>query len=339
MAKLLIISDLWRPFPGGAEAYIARVADALHERGHDIHILTSYAKAKSSLPMTIADIGVNERYSEGLDLLQNFILDYAPDLVLTHHFFAGAFERLWSLIEQPFIEIVHNRQRHPDAALAIFNSRFTANKCGYRPETDIVMLPPATPDCVACFKPGCRLVGNHGHGQQWHDGKPNWKEVDRDCIGHIKPLGGKGIDLTYKLARIMPERKFLILRGEWQDGEKIERYDNVEFMEPVDDIREFWARCRLLLMPSLSEDAGTCPQEAALNGIPCISSNVGGLPETNFGGITLPPDDPYPWITEICKLDHAQYYKEVVVREWLFIETLDFPAQFDALEKRIRGLV
>jgi len=112
----------------------------------------------------------------------------------------------------------------------------------------------------------------------------------------------------------------------------------VEFMEPCDDIRDFYSRCRLVLMPSLSEDAGTVPQECAVNSIPCISSNVGGLPETNFGGIVLPPDDPYPWITEICKLDHEDYRKEIVWRQQGYVKSLDWEKRYDEINERIKQI-
>lgn len=341
--RILVLSDLWLPFPGGAERMIYNITQALHERGHDIHILTSYAKAKSTLPMTIKDIGVYECQIEGAQLILDFINQDPPDVILTHHFFCGAFSELLGEFAHglhreadraiPFIEIIHNRPRHPDAAFAIFNSEFTAARCGRR-EDDMVMLPPATNECVACFKFDCRLRGPHGHG-----GGPGleWKRSPHDCIGHIKPLGGKGIALTYRLAEAMPERRFLVLRGEWQDGEDIRHLPNVEFMEPVDDIREFYSRVRLMLMPSLSEDAGTIGQESALNGIPCISNDVGGLPETNKGGLVL-PSDIFSWSRAIKDFDDADYYQYIVNRQRTYITSLNFPARFDEIDRKVRAL-
>jgi len=325
MSRILVLSDLWMPFPGGAERYIFNVTNALVARGHDVHILTSYAKAKSDLPMTIKDIGVYERQEQGERIIHDFyLLEYQPDVILTHHFFAGAFAELLTAIKNeygtPFIEIIHNRPRHPDAAFAIFNSQYTADRAGFR-EGDLVMLPPATEECVA--------------PQNFFN---NLRYKNQVYIGHVKPLGGKGIALTYQLARAMPERKFLILRGEWQDGEDIQRLPNVEFMEPVDDIREFYAKCRIVLMPSLSEDAGTIPQECALNGIPCISSNVGGLPETNAGGIVLPVEAVPIWEGMIEHLDASLFYSQVVAHQRKYVIFLNFPARFDEIDRKVRAL-
>jgi glycosyltransferase involved in cell wall biosynthesis len=318
--RTLIISDLWQPFPGGAERYMANLADALVERGHEIYILTSYAKAKSRHPLTIENIptGDNGRVL-GSEMVARFIDEHKPDLLISHHYFAGEFGWMFSL-DIPAVEVIHNRQRSVGAKLAVFNSRYTADRCGFR-EGDMVILPPAGNDVMASV-----------HGEY---------------IGHIKPIPnrfwkgqwyGKGIDLTYRLARIMPERKFLVLRGEWQDVEYIERLPNVEFMEPVEDIREFYARCRLVVMPSGSEDAGTVPQECAINGIPCISSNVGGLIETNVGGITLPVHDFESWLKEIAKLDNREYYDEIVRRQRLAIATMNWPARFDELDSKLRAI-
>jgi Glycosyl transferases group 1 len=323
MARILIISDLWLPFPGGAERMIANITDALAERGHKIKILTSYAKARSKYSMMITDIGVGERHAEGWEFIQEFIWESNPEVLLTHHYFSREFPQLFQL-PIPSVQIVHNGQRSEFASLAIFNSQFTAKQSPMGPQ-DMVILPPAGNDVIA-------------------EGNP----FQRECIGHIKPIPnhfwkgkwyGKGIDLTYRLAWIMSERKFLVLRGEWQDCERIDKLDNIEFMEPVDDIREFYARCRLVLMPSSSEDAGTVGQECALNGIPCISSNVGGLIETNAGGIVLPPHDILPWLNAVAAMDNLDHYNDVVRRQRLYVAMLDWPKQFDELSKKIEALV
>ena len=55
---------------------------------------------------------------------------------------------------------------------------------------------------------------------------------------------------------------------------------NVAVMPNMPDPRKFYAATRLILMPSLTENAGFVAMEAMTNGIPVLASNRGGLPET-----------------------------------------------------------
>lgn len=320
--KILCLSDLWPPFPGGAESYIRNCCRELKARGHAIYVLTGYAHSKFQNTdydqAWIQDIGVGDRHQEGVDLIWKFVQFIQPQLILTHHFFAGEFAAelpSWG----PIIEVVHNRQRHPAARVAVFNSAYTAHRCGYQ-DRDIVILPPPSPGIVAADHSG------------------------RIAIGQVKALPnrvwegrlyGKGVDLTYRLARICVDRRFLVLRGEWQGGEVTVQTPNVEYLEPVADINEFYSRCRVVLMPSGSEDAGTVPQECAVAGIPCVSSDVDGLPETNGGGIRLPLDDIQPWLQTLEYLDDPEYYRSVVQRQREYVQQIDWPGQFDELSRRI----
>jgi glycosyltransferase involved in cell wall biosynthesis len=114
---------------------------------------------------------------------------------------------------------------------------------------------------------------------------------------------------------------------------------NIEFMEPVDDIREFYARCRMVLMPSLSEDAGTVCQEATLNGLPCLSTNVGGLLETNRGGLLfMRADTPETWVASIRDLDNRAHYVTVVRSQRDHLAEADHAGSLDLLAQRIKGL-
>jgi glycosyltransferase involved in cell wall biosynthesis len=131
----------------------------------------------------------------------------------------------------------------------------------------------------------------------------------------------------------------VILRGEWQDLEVIRPAPNIEFMEPVDDIREFYARCRMVLVPSLSEDAGTVAQEATLNGLPCLSTNVGGLLETNRGGVLFHKvDGPETWVAAIRSMDPQLHYLSIVKSQRKALERADHAGSLDLLAQRIKGL-
>lgn len=302
---ILVLSDLWLPFPGGAERLMFNLARDLMRRGEVIHVTTGYHAAQQFDGPWFNVIEVPEN-DVGAGTLQEAIDRIQPDVILTHHYWALTFENVIAGCARrhsaPIVQVVLNGRRMESASLAVYISDFVRTTLGGARDGDLTITPPAFPDVVAA---------EHG-----------------DAIGFIKPLPHKGVELVYEIARRMPDRQFVILRGEWQDIEIIEPLPNVEFMEPVVDIRDFYRRCRLVLMPSVSEDAGTVAQECALNGIPCISSDVGGLPETNSGGIKIGSRDPDVWVRWITKLDDLYYAAEIDRRQRQYSPT----AQTDLLD-------
>lgn len=122
-------------------------------------------------------------------------------------------------------------------------------------------------------------------------------DVSRQTALHVNPDPCKGIDITLALAERRSDIVFDVVRC-WEETpavrrvrERIERLPNVVWHEPVGDMRRLYGRARMLLAPSLCEEAaGRVVQEAQLNGIPVVASDRGGLPESvGPGGITLDP--------------------------------------------------
>ncbi len=312
---MLVLSDLWPPFPGGAERLIFNVARDLQRRdGFELEVITGYENAMGfdGPPVKALPIGTGPDRDAGAAWVSQIIRDAAPDVILTHHYYASQFRPELVGSGVPLVQIVLNGPRIAEAALAVFISQWVRDQFGDAQPQDIVMTPPAFDDIVAA---------EHGH-----------------AIGFIKPIAHKGVELVYDIAAKMPDRRFVILRGEWQDIEIIRPAANIEFMEPVVDIRDFYARCRLVLMPSRSEDAGTVAQECARNGIPCISSPVGGLAETNAGGVLLPLERPGRWVGTIRALDQPGRYRQVVDRQRAHLAATDHGASLDLLAQRIAAL-
>jgi L-malate glycosyltransferase len=318
--KIAVISDLWLPFPGGAERMIYNVARELKNRGHEIHVLCSYENAKTfdDIVPYFKSIGVTKynhcpghTHEDGWSDILKWLLPLNADVILTHGFFANEFNADMNQLGIPRVQLTYNGKRNPNAGLVVYCSDYTRQRADARPE-DMVILPPAFEDCVA------PVHGNY--------------------IGFIKPIPHKGAEFVFSLAGHCSNREFMILHGEWTHIEIIRDLPNVTYLTAVNDIRDFYSRCRIVLIPSLAEDAGTVPQEAALNGIPCLSSNVMGLPETNKGGIVL-PHDVQQWAAEIDKLDSPVYYREIVNRQKDYIKSLNWPAQFDELSRKICQLV
>lgn len=310
--KILVLSDLWVPFPGGAERLMFNVARDLERRGADVDVVTGYHPAKrfDGPTFEVWEVPENE---VGARALTQAIADYAPDVILTHHYWALTFETAITAPGIPIVQLVLNGRRMGAASIAVFISEAVRARKGMgQLRSDLTIHPPAYADDVAADR----------HG---------------DAIGFIKPLHHKGVDLFYEIAAAMPDRRFVVLRGEWQDIETIRPFPHVEFMEPVDDIRDFYEKVRLVLVPSLSEDAGTVGQECAVNRIPCVSSAVGGLPETNRGGFLVSAARPDAWVEAIEGLDDPAEYEYIVDRQARQTPT-EQREKFDELADRIQHL-
>lgn len=285
--RILVLSDLWLPFPGGAERLIYNVARDLMHRGHHVDALTGYETPKwFDGPLVVrTDIPLD---AEGWSIIAAVIEGAAPDVILTHHIYASTFAPQLAELGLPIVRLHYNGPRPDGAAIVVHISEHVARQAGAM-GYDLVLHPWAGDDVVA---------DEHG-----------------DAIGFVKPYPHKGAELLYRIADRMRDRRFVVLRGEWPTLEEVHLdAPNVEHLAPVDDMRDFYRRVRLVLMPSLSEDAGTVAQEATANGLPCISSDRGGLIETNAGGIRLSPelDQLEHWVASIRYLDHADHYRDVV---------------------------
>lgn len=117
-----------------------------------------------------------------------------------------------------------------------------------------------------------------------------------EAIGFINPCAVKGLSIFVALAKRFPRLSFLALPG-WgtttADLETLAAIPNVNLVPPVPDIQQFFARVRILLVPSLwPEGFGLVATEAMLRGVPVLASDFGGLPEAKLGVPYLLPVRP-----------------------------------------------
>lgn len=90
---------------------------------------------------------------------------------------------------------------------------------------------------------------------------------------------GSGVAILYELARRLPERQFLGVRGcVGQQLEPPPGLPNVEVVGPVEDIRDVYRRTRVLLMPG-DQTYGRAAVEAACSRIPTIAHPSAGAYE------------------------------------------------------------
>ena len=131
----------------------------------------------------------------------------------------------------------------------------------------------------------------------------------------------------------MDDVDFLIAgRG---DARKIIELTNVEFIGWVHDSREIYSRTKVLLAPSIwPEPFGRVVAEAMANGIPCIVSNRGALPEVvgDAGIIIDNVFDLDEWVNAADGLlSDKGFYKELSEKSKKRAKRFDFQIQYASL--------
>lgn len=124
-------------------------------------------------------------------------------------------------------------------------------------------------------------------------------------VTFINPVPEKGIEVASALAGLMPRQPFLFVEG-WPVSDyycaelsrRLKPLGNVRFITRRADIREVFGETRVLIVPSVWEEAAArVVREAQMSGIPVLVSARGGLPETvGDGGIVVDDyTDPALW--------------------------------------------
>jgi hypothetical protein len=144
----------------------------------------------------------------------------------------------------------------------------------------------------------------------------------KENVTFINPLPVKGREIALGVARRCPNIPFVFVES-WQLFEENRQYlmkelralPNITLLPSRGDMRSVYAKCRILLAPSVWEEAyGRVATEAQISGIPVVASSRGGLPEAvGAGGILLDPEQPIvEWAAAIRKLwKDERHYNEL----------------------------
>lgn len=153
--------------------------------------------------------------------------------------------------------------------------------------------------------------------------------VQPDGAGYVtflNPRPVKGYEIFLEFAPLLPEVQFLVVEV-WPlaDGlEEVERQlqalGNVRFWRQRADVREIYKQTRLLLVPSVVEDAAPrVIRETQLSGIPVLGSPRGGIPEMiGDGGLVIEDfQNPQPWAEAIAQLmANRDQYERLSAAAW-----------------------
>ena len=154
---------------------------------------------------------------------------------------------------------------------------------------------------------------------------PQWQP---QYLTFVNPEPRKGVHVFARIAEVLslrrPDIPLLLVEGAFkagilpQLGVDLGRLPNLKVVPNSPDPRKFLATTKLLLMPSLMENAALLATEAMLNGIPVLASNRGGLPET-IGQAGFLFDIPARYTTETRAIPteaEVAPWVEAIIRLW-----------------------
>ena len=170
----------------------------------------------------------------------------------------------------------------------VYNSQFAKEELGYN-LPNYVLTPP------------CDF-------RKYDNGKDPY---DNRYITIINFNENKGGMEFFEIARRMPDRKFLAVKGSYGDQCNIFP-DNVRVIENTTEIMKVYGNTRILCMPSAYESWGRTATEAMCSGIPVIANDTSGL-EENLGkaGLFCKRDRISEWVRQIELLDDKSLYDYV----------------------------
>ncbi len=242
------------------------------------------------------------------------------EVVVTHLDCTVEVVGLASSRDLPVVHLVHNdrqlvanKVRPGPKTLAVFNSRWLSEATIW-PGRWLIVRPPVVAADYRVERPGSSIL------------LANLTEA-------------KGAEVFYALARAMPDRAFLGVRGAY--GHQIVReLPNVTLEHHTPAMREMYARTRIVLMPSSYESWGRVGIEAAASGIPTIAHPTPGLRESlGHAGIFVDRGDLGGWARAIERLDDPGAYQEASDRAAGRSVELDPTADLERFEAALVSFV
>ncbi|KAJ3034641.1 hypothetical protein HDV00_004823 [Rhizophlyctis rosea] len=162
---------------------------------------------------------------------------------------------------------------------------------------------------------------------EW-DSIPFHDNFDTGKIAAINPGVVKGWPVLKRVVEEMPDVEFLAVKS-WAVSEGVEReigmLKNLELVPSTKDMSIYWPQIKILLVPSVWQEAfGLVVVEAMLRGIPVISSDTGGLPESHLSIPYVLPVTPITGARETHPHQHQLFgeYKvpiqdEAHIKSWV----------------------
>jgi glycosyltransferase involved in cell wall biosynthesis len=144
---------------------------------------------------------------------------------------------------------------------------------------------------------------------------PSKSDIDLLYVGALRPIKGPDVllDAFAEIVKLKPEARLCIVGTGDMETElrrTVQRHGlegNVALLGsiPYLDLIEYYARAKVVVMPSRSEGLPNVALEAAIMGKPIVATDVGGLREAvanNESGLVVPADDRFELASAILSL-------------------------------------
>ena len=234
------------------------------------------------------------------------------DVVISHLGCAGMAYNFTRRYRKPMVFVSHNTHTYTycrqggSHVFVVHNAKWSMDHLKYR-RPGIIVHPPVWPD--------------------------QWKPAKRGKLITLVNINeNKGGAVLEQIARLMPDRKFLAVRGSY--GKQHETYPaNVKVIDNTPDMQKVYDKSRIVLMPSEYESWGRVGVEALACGIPVIANPTPGLRESlGEAGIFADRKKPEEWVEAITALDDESVYFNAREAGLARARALDPQPQLDTLE-------
>lgn len=290
--RILVMAHAYPPsHNAGAEVTLLALCEHLVSRGHSVDVQLNH-------PTPLGDYtrnGVRVHSAKGnADPLVH--INKGVDVILCHLENTTRAAVLGEIHSIPTVHLLHNTDafnkhaiRRGRCDLAVYNTEWMQKDYeqwfisqGIRVPMGVMMHPAVDPKDYTVTR------GYH------------------DSITLVNLWDGKGGDIFWDIADAMPDLKFLGVKGAY--GEQViadfpEVFPNVTLLphQKPENMRDVYARTKILLMPSVYESYGRTAVEAACAGVPTIASPTPGLREAlgNDGYFVSNRADPDEWVAAI----------------------------------------
>lgn len=298
----------------GAEITLHEILLKLKDKGHHVIVFCSSPTVDQYEGITLKPIDQINKFGKQIDVIFTQLDSTRNALVIARE------------LNKPLVHLAHGdaslrlyRLNQRNTQMVISNSNWVNDSFKALSNVPkLVVYPPLTIDKYKVDNTGAK------------------------AITMVNLIDLKGGALFWQLARIMPDREFIAVKGGY--GDQIiypKDLPNVTIMENQEDMREVFNKSRIMLMPSSYESWGRVGMEAAVSGIPTIATATEGLLESlGNSGVFLEERDVASLIEAILSLDDEQTYKKYsdAAKARAIEVASKFDSQVDEVEKAMLAI-